>query len=148
MRTSALHLARRESNRCCQLEERAEMHLTIGRRRVTEILPNLSAENCAELYVATILVCICNFAKRPGPGHLLLVADGSEVAWWELFRGVRIIVESIGLSTVFSGELGPLPSDTEGDQQDENPRHHRRVSLNVIEWEAPLGCLSSLFPLP
>lgn len=142
---SALHLARQDSERRHQLEERAEMHLTVGLRRTTEILPNLNADNCAELYIATILVCICTFAKRPGPRNLLLVAEGEEVAWWTLFKGVRIVVETYGIPTVFSGELGPLPSDVDAAQRDEHPTNsHDHVDLKVIEWEGAFGGLSTL----
>ncbi|KAF2966694.1 hypothetical protein GQX73_g6889 [Xylaria multiplex] len=141
---SALHLARQDPNRRHGLEERAEMHLAIGLRRSTEILPNLSAENCAELYISTILVCTCGFAKGPRPGHLLLVADGSEVAWWELFRGVRIVVESIGIATVFSGELGPPPSNATEDHRGDGSHHHDHANLNFVDWEDALGRLSAL----
>lgn len=142
---SALHLARQDTARCHQLEERAEMHLAVGLRCTTEILPNLNADNCAELYVATILVCICTFAKRPGRRNMLLVADGNEVAWWKLFRGVRIIVETYGIPTVFGGELGPLPSDVDAAQPGQQPNNsHHYVDLNVIEWEGTFGQLSAL----
>ncbi|KAI0478364.1 hypothetical protein F4859DRAFT_504188 [Xylaria cf. heliscus] len=143
---SALHLSRQDKNRCCQLEGRAEMHLAIGLRRTIEILPNLNAENCAELYVATILVFVSTLAKRPRPGHLLLIADGSEVAWWELFKGIRIVVESIGIPTVFSDELGPLPSDAMGYNDGEDTQHHlhQHINLNVVVWEGSVGRLSAL----
>ncbi|KAI0541871.1 hypothetical protein GGR58DRAFT_455387 [Xylaria digitata] len=141
---SALHLARQDPNRRHGLEERAEMHLAIGIRRSTEILPNLSTENCAELYISTILACICGFAKRPGPRNLLLVADGSEVAWWELFRGVRVVVDFIGIPTVFSGELGPPPSHATEDHQGDSSHDHHHVDLNFVDWEDALGRLSAL----
>ncbi|CAH0051046.1 unnamed protein product [Clonostachys solani] len=139
---SALHLSRQEPLRRRRLEERAEVHLAIGLLRTTDILPNLSAENCAELYVATILVCTCTFAKRPGPDNLLVVADGAEVAWWDLFRGVRIIVETIGIQAVFAGELGPMPSDTQGDRQDKSPHPHHVVPVAIVDWEDALDRLS------
>jgi hypothetical protein len=140
---SALHLARQEPSRRGQLEERAETHLAIGLRRATEILPKLSAENCAELYVATILVWVYSFAKRPTPMNLLLVADGAEVPWWELFKGVRIVVETIGISTVFAGELGPWPAEVNGDRQVE-ATHPPQDNLSAVGWESTLGRLSGL----
>ncbi|KAK7215878.1 hypothetical protein V2G26_003881 [Clonostachys chloroleuca] len=139
---SAIHLSRQEPLRRGRLEERAEVHLAIGLRRTTDILPNLSVENCAELYVATILVCTCTLAKRPGPDNLLVVADGGEVSWWDLFRGVRIIVETIGMQAVFAGELGPMSSDTQGDRQDGPPHPHHGYSGVILDWEDALDRLS------
>ena len=135
------------------------MHLTIGLRRATEILPCLSTENHAELYVSTILVCICSFAKQPGPRNLLVVAEGSEVAWMELFRGVRTIVETFGLSSVYSGELGASPADAQGGQQvvEVSRQHgddqvspgelsnHDPANINTgMGWEDALDRLSGL----
>ncbi|KAI0976271.1 hypothetical protein F4678DRAFT_416526 [Xylaria arbuscula] len=141
---SALHLARQDPIRRDKLEERAEMHLALGLRRSTAILPTLGAENCAELYISTILVCICSFAKKPGPGHLLLIADGSEVAWWELFRGVRVVVESIGISTLFAGELGHRSSYAKEAHQDCDSNHHAHAKLNAVGWEDALAHVSTL----
>lgn len=144
---SALHLARREPGRARGLEERAEVHLAVGLRWATAILPSLGPENCAELYVATILVWVCNLAKRPGPRNLLLVEEGSEVAWLELFRGVRLIVETIGLPTVFAGELGPSSSEDaqRGEQGEVSHHHHDQADYNTgINWEDALGRLSAL----
>jgi hypothetical protein len=137
---SALHLARLDSSRSYQLEQRAEKHLTIGLRRAAEILPNLDEGNCAELYVSTVLVCFYTFAKKPGRQHLLVISEGCEVAWWELFKGVRIIVQTFGLGTVFAGELGPPPSDV----QDEEGEAHHPADFNVIKWEGALARLSVL----
>ncbi|SPO07342.1 uncharacterized protein DNG_10036 [Cephalotrichum gorgonifer] len=142
---SALHLARQEPHRRHPLEERAEVHFTIGLRRTTDILPSLDAENCAELYESSILVCICSFAKRPRPGNLLLVAEGSEVSWWKLFKGVRIAIETFGIPTLFSDELGPMPSDVAGGQPDDGPHGHgHSVDLKMVEWEDALGRLCAL----
>lgn len=148
---SALHLAREEPSRHKYLEERAEMHFAIGLRQTTRLLPNLGPGNCAELYVATILVIVCSFAKKPGPQHMFLVTDGVEVAWWELFKGVRIIVETIGMATVFAGELAPSTSSQRQDdgQSEGNARgqlefsHHLEVT-DAVDWEAALGRLSAL----
>ncbi|KAJ3579145.1 hypothetical protein NPX13_g1427 [Xylaria arbuscula] len=138
---SAFHLSRQDNFRRDELEQRAEMHLALGLRRSTSLLPTLGVENCVELYVSTILVCICSFAKKPRPGHLVLVTDGSEVAWWELFRGVRVIIESIGISTLFAGELGPFSHY--GDQ-DHVPHHYERVNSVAAEWEDALARVSAL----
>ena len=143
---SALHLARHDNSRREKLEERAEMHLALGLRRSSAILPTLNAENCVELYISTVLVLICSLAKKPRPGHLFLITDGSEVAWLELFRGVRVVIESVGISTIFSGELGPSSSSygIEADQDRDAHHHDDGVNMNVAGWEDALSRVSTL----
>lgn len=83
----ALHLAREDASRSHQLKERAEMHFAIGVHRAIELLPNLNQQNCAELYIAAILICFHTLAKKPSNGHPL-VSDSGGLHWWELFKGI------------------------------------------------------------
>lgn len=62
---SGLHMARdrleiRESS-----ISRAEHHLDIGLRGVSAILPDLTAENCEAIWIASILLCFISFARGP-----------------------------------------------------------------------------------
>ena len=142
---SALHLARREANRADELVERAEAHLTVGLHQVNQTLPNLNEENCTELYISTILICVCTLAKKPGPRHLLVVSDGQEVAWWELFRGVRIMVETFGISNVvakLTNDTASQPTAKPDEEADQDEVNH--ILPKVIQWE---GALNDLFSL-
>ncbi|KAH8896054.1 hypothetical protein GQ53DRAFT_743955 [Thozetella sp. PMI_491] len=136
---AALHQIRIHPASAARFEERANAHLDVGTRQATTLLPSLDESNCTMLYVATVLICSCTFAKGPGPGHLLVIAEGDEVAWWELFRGVRIVVDRIGIAAIFSGELGPLPSD-----DTEQSSITGRIDFDYIEWEDAVRLLSEL----
>ncbi|KAH7141904.1 hypothetical protein EDB81DRAFT_723144 [Dactylonectria macrodidyma] len=135
---SALHLARLRVLEVTKYEQLAEAHSSLALREVTDILPRISRKNCSALYIATVLVCNYTFAKTPKKGHLLVVAEGTEVAWWVLFRGVRFVIETMGLPAIFSGHLGPFPPEnsTEIPQSDDDKGY--------IPWEEPLSNLEGL----
>lgn len=143
---SAVHLARNQPSRSVELLSLADSHIGIGLRHATQTLANLNENNCAELYLSTVLICIYTFARKPGPRHLLVVAEGHEVAWWELFRGVRLIVETIGLTKILETirkEAGgdapaPLPISTSP------PPEQDFVICETIEWETAFEDLSLL----
>ncbi|KAF4466819.1 Sterol uptake control 2 [Fusarium albosuccineum] len=133
---SALHLARHRVMESSRYEQLAEGHHSIALREVTDLLPKISRKNCSALYIATVLVCNYTFAKRPSKGHLLVVADRTEVAWWNIFRGVRFVIETVGLPAIFSGPLGPFP-----------PENNTKVPEGegaYIPWEEPLANLNTL----
>ncbi|KAL3455073.1 hypothetical protein BJX64DRAFT_91031 [Aspergillus heterothallicus] len=111
---SAVHMARKSAISCARmarLQRLAEAHFSIALREITNLLPCIDSTNCSALYIATVLVCNYTFAKPPEPGHLLVIADNNEVAWWNLFRGMRFVVQRTGLEVIFSGHLGPYPSE-------------------------------------
>lgn len=136
---SALHLMRIKPSQSSRFEKKAEAHLAVGLRQAMTMLPALNEDNAAPLYIATVLVCSCTFAKVPGSRHLLVISDGDEVAWWELFRGVRIVVETIGIDTIFSGELGPLPPEIP-----EVPFIVDHIEFGFTAWEEAVRGLSKL----
>ncbi|CAH0003794.1 unnamed protein product [Clonostachys byssicola] len=133
---SALHLARLHVAAASRYRDLAEAHHSIALPQVTSLLPQISRNNCSALYIATVLVCNYTFAKPPTENHLLVVADSSEVAFWNLFRGVRFVIETMGLPAIFTGHIGPFPPpvnttavpSTEGDN-------------GYIPWEWPLNRL-------
>ncbi|OTB00361.1 hypothetical protein M426DRAFT_324400 [Hypoxylon sp. CI-4A] len=108
----AFYKMRRDPDRYEHFKKIADDHLAAGVRQATSLLPNLNRDNCSALYVAAILTCCCSFAQPSGPRHLLVVAGGYEVPWLSLFRGVRLIIESIGFEYIFSGILAPSPSQS------------------------------------
>lgn len=143
---AAVHLARQDAARSVRLLERAELHMNIGLRSATLAFENLNEQNCVELYFATILVCTYSFARPPGPGNLLVVAEGHEVAWWELFRGVRLVVETIGLEKIHATLEKEAVADTfpsfQGGTSARPTQDH--IILGAVDWEAEIGSLSSL----
>ncbi|KAI1418548.1 hypothetical protein F5Y13DRAFT_184190 [Hypoxylon sp. FL1857] len=136
---SALHLVRLEPSRSEHFKKLADAHHSIGIRQATDLFPQLSKDNCSALYVAAALACCCSFAQEPSPGNLLVVADGCEVPWLDLLRGVRLIVENIGLEHVFSGVLAPFPPP-----QPEDPPPTDALEVEFVPWEEPLSKLSDL----
>ncbi|KAL0938482.1 C6 finger domain-containing protein [Colletotrichum truncatum] len=100
---SAQHLARLRPSQASRYESLAEQHSTSALPAVTNIIPCLSKDNCQALYHTTVLVCLSTFAKKPTPGHLLVVAENDEVPWWALLRGVRFVVQTMGIHTIIAG---------------------------------------------
>ncbi|KAK1853984.1 C6 finger domain-containing protein [Colletotrichum chrysophilum] len=136
---SALHLARQRSDEAARFELIADGHYSIGLRQIMDILPNLNTENAGALYIASTLVCSYSFAQRPSPGHLLIISDGAEVAWFELLRGVRMVVETIGFHAIFAGVLGPMPTE----QPEEEPPAEK-MTERLVEWEPAVRRISDL----
>lgn len=143
---AAVHLARSQPSRSVGLLNRADSHIAIGLRQVTYALRHVNEHNCAQLYLATILICTYTFARKPGPRHLLVVAEGHEVAWWELFRGVRLVVETVGHAKILEtlandaavGLPAPLPTSTTPQSEQDF------ITCETIEWEDALENLSLL----
>ncbi|KAI1407151.1 hypothetical protein F5Y13DRAFT_206637 [Hypoxylon sp. FL1857] len=133
---SALHLAALRPSESTKYEELADSHSALGLRLVTDLLPDLSHDNCHALYFATTLVCFVTLSKRSARGHLLVMADGWEVAWWNLFRGVRYVVETIGIESVL-GAVKPLPVNFE-------EQHNDKQVTRVVYWEEPLSKIADL----
>ncbi|KAI1471261.1 uncharacterized protein F4812DRAFT_413317 [Daldinia caldariorum] len=136
---SAFHLMRVDPSRAEHFRKLADTHHSIGIRQATKLFPQLSTENCAPLYVAAVFACACGFAKEPTPGNLLIIAEGCEVPWLDLLRGVRLIVENIGLEHVFCGVLGPFPPP-----EPKEPTETDEYQVDFVSWEEPLQKLSAL----
>ncbi|KAI0377163.1 hypothetical protein F5Y04DRAFT_189620 [Hypomontagnella monticulosa] len=134
--TSALHLARIKADRSEKLTQLADRHATTGIRQATGMLPSMNKDNCSGLYISACLACCFSFAQKPGPQNLLVVSDGCEVPWFNLLRGVRLIVETYGLEAVFSGVLGPFPPPP-APEVDKDPKLNELI-LEFVPWEEPL----------
>ncbi|KAI6082181.1 hypothetical protein F4821DRAFT_282014 [Hypoxylon rubiginosum] len=126
---------RAESARQDHFMKIVDGHFTIGVRQTTSLLPSLNKDNCLALYVATVLTCYCSFAQAPGPRQLLVIDDGYAVPWVGLLRGVRFVVESIGVVSIFSGFLAPSapPSSTP-----EEPSTLDGFQVEFVSWEEHL----------
>lgn len=138
---SGVHLARKSTEECLRItryEQLAEAHFSIALREVTTLLPQIDSKNCSALYIAAVLVCYNTFAKPPKKGHLIVIADDSEVAWWTLFRGVRFVIQRSGFDAIFSG---PLRSALDNSSTTLPPLYGRS---GYIPWEAPLADLKRM----
>ncbi|RGP72012.1 sterol uptake control 2 [Fusarium longipes] len=135
---SALHLARLEVTEATKYEQLAEKHHSIALSHVTNLLPQIKQDNCSALYIATVLICSYAFAKPPKKCHLLVPFDGKETAWWNLFRGVRFVIETMSLEAIFSGPIGPFPPETTSNIPPPVGR------TGYIAWEQPLADLSAM----
>lgn len=138
---SAAHLARNsteKSPRISRHKQLAEAHFSIALREITTLLPQINSKNCSALYIAAVLVCYNTFAKVPKKGHLLVIADDSEVAWWNLFRGVRFVIQRSGFDAIFAGPLRPALDKTSTTVP---PPYGRS---GYIPWEAPLADLKRM----
>ncbi|KAJ4116116.1 hypothetical protein NW768_011088 [Fusarium equiseti] len=135
---AALHLARLEVMEATKYEQLADKHHSIALSHVTNLLPRIKRENCSALYIATVLICNYAFAKPPKEGQLLIPLDSTETAWWNLFRGVRFVIETMGLEAIFSGPIGPFPPENTTNVPPPVGR------TGYIAWEKPLSDLSSM----
>lgn len=93
---SALHMARNSHN-----PSDAKQYLTIARcehdvalRKATELLRNVTAANCASLFIFSLITFFYTMASSRPSGHMLLL-DGSGIPdWLVLLRGLRHISEA------------------------------------------------------
>ncbi|KAF9874395.1 hypothetical protein CkaCkLH20_07958 [Colletotrichum karsti] len=136
---SALHMARNKPDEASRYKAIADGHYGVGLRQVMDILPNLNRENCGALYIATTLVCSYSFASGPSPGHLLIISDGTEVAWVELLRGVKMVVETMGFEAIFAGALAPMPTE-----QPPKELPPSEMTERVVLWEPALQRIADL----
>ncbi|KXH62828.1 hypothetical protein CNYM01_03689 [Colletotrichum nymphaeae SA-01] len=150
---SAFHLATIKPDERMRYQGLADKHYETGLRQTMELMPCLSRDTAGVLYIATTLVCSCSFARGPAPGNLLIVSDGVEVAWFELLRGVRLVIETVGFEAIFSGVLAPMPT---GDKPplEKNPSGQAselRSSPSMprpVMWEPALGRIAQLIADP
>lgn len=89
----------------------AAHYSTLGLHKVTEMLPQIDAQNCHAVYTAAVFACINTFARGPQPGDYLLFSEDGGPQWLPLLRGVRTLVDMIGEQTIGSGPEGDRPVD-------------------------------------
>lgn len=150
---SALHMARVESRnnpaRAHQLHDEAVLHFATALEQTRLELSRLGRDNAHALYVSSMLVCFCTFAKGPRDGDYLMFTaggDDSPATWLQLVRGVRIIIETMGSPFIFD-ENGPLRALTKGGDADHREQHDRvaerkeRSRQHRPDWRGPVDRL-------
>ena len=91
---SALHIARFKPEHEAAYFSRAIVFHEMAMRDVARILPHVTQDNCAALYVFSVLTCVIPCAKPRRGRDFLLMGDGGISEWLIAFRGTRSIVES------------------------------------------------------
>ncbi|QGI90661.1 hypothetical protein CEK26_001876 [Fusarium fujikuroi] len=123
----------------------AETHLTAALQPAMILISNLGGDNGPAAYLTCVLICFIALAKGPSPGNLLLTDIKGQVSWLHLLRGVRLVVESTGWSSIFSGTLAqyaPLPS---GDTLEHTAATNPNLMTDGIEdWRSSLNRISNL----
>jgi len=150
---SALHMGRLQEHndpgRAHQLHDEADMHFATALEQTRLELSRLGRDNAHALYVSSMLVCFCTFAKGPRPDDFLMFTaggDDSPATWLQLVRGVRIIIETMGSPFIFN-ENGPLRAMTKGREGDDQWQHDReaekreRSRQHRPDWRAPVDRL-------
>ncbi|KAL7762729.1 hypothetical protein ACKLNR_009264 [Fusarium oxysporum f. sp. zingiberi] len=122
-----------------------ETHLTAALQPAMMLISNLGGDNSPAAYLTSTLICFVALAKGPSPGNLLLTNIEGQVSWLHLLRGVRLVVESAGWSSIFSGmlaEYAPMPS---GDTPEHNAMTDPTLMIEDIEdWRSSLNRISHL----
>ncbi|KAM5378953.1 hypothetical protein ACJA88_005513 [Fusarium oxysporum] len=111
---SSYHLARLKPIDGQRYSLIAETYLTAALQPAMMLISNLGGDNSPAAYLTSVLICFVALAKGPSPGNLLLTNIEGQVSWLHLLRGVRLVVESTGWSSIFSGmlaEYAPIPGD-------------------------------------
>lgn len=144
---AAYHLGRLKPVNEKRYLDLGEKHTTAAIRKATELLPCLNRESSPALYITAVLVCLTSFAKGPTSGQLLVVAEDGQVSWLSLFRGVRLVIETMGWSTIFSGPLADVAPGSEAMDGDASYPIEATAMKSGTEWETSLAEVASLVSL-
>lgn len=71
-------------------------------------LSSIQVENYEAVYLFSMLTFIFSFARPRGPDDALLGRGSGLGEWLVMFRGLRTVVESLDMSELSAGPLGPL----------------------------------------
>lgn len=146
---SALHMSRDEpdEDRRCQLHDEAVLHFATALEQTRLELSRLGRGNAHSLYVSSMLVCFCTFAKGPSPGDFLMFTAGGgdePATWLQLVRGVRTIIETMGSPFVFDPD-GPLRAlvrkRSEDLVRDREEERRERSRQHRPDWRGPVDRL-------
>ncbi|KAG5747400.1 hypothetical protein H9Q70_009916 [Fusarium xylarioides] len=109
------------------------------------LIGNLGGDNSPAAYLTSVLICFIALAKGPSPGNLLLTNIEGQVSWLHLLRGVRLVVESAGWSSIFSGMLAEYAPKPSSDTLEHNETTNPALTVEGIEdWRSSLNGISHL----
>lgn len=141
---SSYHLVKLNPNNAAGYLALAEKHSTAALGTATVLFSSLCHDNAPAVYVTSILICYVAFAKGPGTGNFLFSSEDGSVPWLHLLRGVRLVVETSGWSSVFSGILAayvPVPDDS---TPGEPPIDPSMMSTGIEDWRSSLNDVADL----
>ncbi|KAF5536585.1 sterol regulatory element-binding ECM22 [Fusarium napiforme] len=142
---SSFHLARVKPIDEKRYSLIAETHLTAALQPAMVLISNLGGDNGPAAYLTSVLICFIALAKGPSPGNLLLTNIEGQVSWLHLLRGVRLVVESVGWSSIFSGMLAEYAPTPSGDTPEQNAATNPASMVGGIEdWRSSLNSISNL----
>ncbi|CAG8958118.1 hypothetical protein HYFRA_00000464 [Hymenoscyphus fraxineus] len=101
---AALHLAYLHPERRDFYVSNSLQHHDIALSGATEVLPNVSNENCMPLHIFSILTCIHSLGRPRKPEDFLVVGEQGIAKWFVLFKGVVLIIERFS-ETMSTGPL-------------------------------------------
>ena len=107
---SALHLSYERPAQRDEYIQQADDHFTFGVRTVTSVISQLNEQNCQQIYMATVLICLIYFGRGPRPGEYLIFSDSGPAEWLVLMSGVKMVLSTYQ-AKVFSGILEPDGED-------------------------------------
>jgi hypothetical protein len=145
---SAYHLARYRPEEAVKYNLLADQHCTAALKAATALLRQFNPADSSVLYMTSVLVCFTALAQGPKPGHLLLVADFGQVPWLALLRGVRLVIRSVGWSSIFSGPISRyFPSEKAEEQSAEQPSMPGDAEVGAEDWRLSLKKLEDVVDL-
>ncbi|KAG5793113.1 hypothetical protein H9Q69_007851 [Fusarium xylarioides] len=142
---SSFHLARIKPIDEQRYSLIAETHLKDALQPAMILIGNLGGDNSPAAYLTSVLICFIALAKGPSPGNLLLTNIEGQVSWLHLLRGVRLVVESAGWSSIFSGMLAEYAPKPSSDTLEHNETTNPALTVEGIEdWRSSLNGISHL----
>jgi hypothetical protein len=136
---SALHLSYLSSCpiRAAELNVLAETHFAIGVQGITAQVVQVSDESGQAVYMASSLVCLCELGRGPRKGNWLLFGEDGMLEWLFLIKGVKAVIEKVGVAKIFDGFEPQQLVDVEN-ELDQPRRQDNSPITPVVRWEKPL----------
>ena len=144
MALAAQHLAAHRDAKTPKYLRLADLHFEAAIQGATQLFPGLSLDTCQPLFVVSALICLTSMAKGPAVGELLLVSKGGRVPFFSLFRGLRMVLGTIGQGVVFSGLLHPGENSQWFTPTEPQPGTPHLNPDELAKWETSLSRLSDL----
>jgi hypothetical protein len=105
---SALHLAQSQPSprKEMYIAEGQSLHQT-GLRIATTLLPHVTKDNCAPLWIFNAITSLVSLASPRQPGDILLVGPHGVAEWLQLLRGTQSMI-MLNEANLRAGPLGPM----------------------------------------
>ncbi|PSK46160.1 Multidrug resistance regulator 1 [Elsinoe australis] len=146
---SAFHIAHLRSEDRQHFRNLGETHLRVGLAKVADIVRNLDESSALGVFLATMLVCFCAWARGPEDGDLMLVSDRGEAVWWTMLKGLQGVLAKVGGAGVFKDAFDDADTadDTShnGDGNEQVAADRQSTSPIAFEWQEQFSSLRTSF---